>query len=145
MLVLPKDNINIEILYIPLKKTIIKEQIELITSDTSLLDSSSFNVNDKTIEITLDSLSVDFLTGEINEYIIIITDRAQDTPLIYTINLLSPPTFTIPQTLFIKDSSTKELTISVTDLGTEPDILTIINIYEYIAVSSYLQSFINWI
>ena len=108
---LPNESKIIDVLNIPLTQSVIKEQIEYIKYDSNEI---SYNLSDDCSKLQI-FLSSSF--ANIKEHIIIVKDKVQINELIYRVIIVQKPTITFLQSLFLNDSPSKNIKISISDIN----------------------------
>ena len=108
---LPNESKIIDVLNIPLTQSVIKEQIEYIKYDSNEI---SYNLSDDCRKLQI-LLSSSF--ANIKEHIIIVKDKVQINELIYRVIIVQKPTITFLQSLFLNDSPSKNIKISISDIN----------------------------
>ena len=136
MLILPKENNVIQGISIKLEDSIVREQIDYIQYEDIKLVDMLINIDDKAINIMF---PMKVIYDTFDEHYLIIKDKAQENELIYIIKIVEPPTFSIPQTLFIAESPIKNVSVSIEETNgiIVNDIYEEID-YDYVKYSDYL-------
>lgn len=113
-LILPIDSdFVISTVYIPLVEPIVKEQIEYVHYEEIDLLSIYVSIEENNIKVyTHNKLPY----SEKQDHVITLKDRSQNEILTFTISLAAKPLLILSQSLFIKDSNSKELTVLIEGL-----------------------------